>query len=75
MNEHLQHALARMATVTERAGHLTHDEQEALAVRLETLAEGLLWEQWFHLPDRYLAAQVTAGAAIADSAEAVQLHA
>ena len=57
MNEHLQHAMASIAAVTERAGHLTRDEQEALAVRLETFAESLHWEQWFHLPESYLADQ------------------
>jgi len=54
MNEHLQHALERMAAVAERAGYLTRDEQEALAVRLETLADSLYWEQWFHLSDGFL---------------------
>ncbi len=57
MNEHLRHAMASIAAVTERAGHLTRDEQEALAVRLEAFAERLRWEQWFHLPQSYMADQ------------------
>jgi hypothetical protein len=60
MNEHLQHALERMAAVAERAGYLTRDEQEALAVRLETLADSLYWEQWFHLSDGFLVDRVSA---------------
>jgi hypothetical protein len=71
MNEHLERAMVSMAAVAERAGHLTHDEQEALAVRLETLAESLRWEQWFHLPDNFLADQATAEAAVTDVAEVV----
>jgi hypothetical protein len=59
MNEHLQHALERMAAVAERAGYLTRDEQEALAVRLETLADSLYWEQWFHLSDGFLVDRVS----------------
>jgi hypothetical protein len=59
MNEHLQHAMASMAAVVERARFLTRDEQEALALKLEALAEGLHWEQYFHLPDRFLAIHVT----------------
>ena len=59
MNEHLQHAMASMAAVVERARYLTRDEQEALAMRVEALAEGLHWEQYFHLPDRFLADHVT----------------
>jgi hypothetical protein len=62
MNEHLQHAMASMAAVTERAGHLTRDEQETLAVRLDTFAERLHWEQWFHLPESFLADQAMADA-------------
>ena len=53
MNKRLQHAIASIAAVAERAGHLTDDEQETLAVRLETFAEGLYWEQWFGLPERF----------------------
>ncbi len=49
MNEHLQHALERMAAVAERAGYLTRDEQEALAVRLETLADSLYWDLVDHI--------------------------
>src|SRR5258708_36597742 len=60
MNEHLQHALERMAAVAERAGYLTRDEQEALAVRLETLADSLYWEQWVHLSDGFLVDRVSA---------------
>lgn len=75
MNEHVQRAMASMAAVAERASYLTRDEQETLAVRLETFAESLHWEQWFHLPERFLADQVTAEApmvaAVADVAEAV----
>ncbi len=80
MNEHVQRAVASMAAVAERAGYLTREQQETLAVRLETFAEGLYWEQWFHLPERFLADQVTADqvtavapkvAAVADVAEAV----
>jgi hypothetical protein len=52
MHEHLRRAMGRMAAVAERAGDLTLDEQEALAMRLETLADGLYWEQWFQLPDK-----------------------
>lgn len=62
MNEHVQHTMASLAALTERAGYLTRDEQETLAVRLETFAEGLRWEQWFHLPERFLADQVMAEA-------------
>lgn len=62
MNEHVQRAMARIAAVAERAGYLTRDEQETLAVRLETFAESLYWEQWFHLPESFLADQVTAEA-------------
>jgi hypothetical protein len=58
MNERLQHAMASIAVVAERAGYLTPDEQESLAVRLETLAESLYWEQWFGLPERFLADQL-----------------
>ena len=69
--------MASMAAVAERACYLTHDEQEALAVRLETVAEGLHWEQWFHLPETFLADQVTAeapeAAVVADGAEVVLL--
>lgn len=54
MNERLQHAMASMAAVAERARYLIRDEQEALAMRVEALAEGLHWEQYFHLPDRFL---------------------
>ena len=50
MNEPLQHAMASMAAVVKRARYLTRDEQEALAMRVEALAEGLHWEQYFHLP-------------------------
>jgi hypothetical protein len=53
MNERLQHAMASIAAVAERAGYLTSDEQESLAVRLETFAESLYWEQWFGLPERF----------------------
>jgi hypothetical protein len=60
MNEHLQHALERMAAVAERAGYLTRDEQEALAVRLETLADSLYWEQWFHLSDDFFVVNISA---------------
>jgi hypothetical protein len=58
MNEPLQHAMASMAAVSERARYLTRDEQEALAMRVEALAEDLHWEQYFHLPDRLLADHV-----------------
>lgn len=75
VNEHLQRAIASMAAVAERAGYLTRDEQETLAVRLETFAERLHWEQWFHLPESALADQITAEApkvaAVADVAEVV----
>ena len=60
MNERLQRALERMAAVAERAGYLTRDEQEALAVRLETLADSLYWEQWFHLSDGFLVDHILA---------------
>ena len=60
MNERLQHAMASIAAVAERACYLTPDEQEALAVRLETFAECLHWEQWFGLPERFLANQLKA---------------
>ena len=60
MNERLQRALERMAAVAERAGYLRRDKQEALAVRLETLADSLYWEQWFHLSDGFLVDHILA---------------
>ena len=62
MNERLQHAIASIAAVAERADYLTRDEQESLAVRLETFAESLYWEQWFGLPERFLVDQLVSGA-------------
>lgn len=58
MSAHLLLAMERMATVTNRARYLTRDEQEALAVRIESVADGLRWEQLFQLPDRFLADDV-----------------
>lgn len=55
-------AMERMAAVVERARYLTRDEQEALAVRIETVADGLHWEQWFLFPDRFLAESATSEA-------------
>jgi hypothetical protein len=62
MNEQLQHAMKSMAAGAEQARYLARDEQEALAVRLETLAEGLHWEQRFHLPVCFLADHVASEA-------------
>lgn len=62
MSTRLQEAMARMADVAKRAQYLTKDEQEALAVRIEAVADGLHWEQWFHLPDRFLTDELMSGA-------------
>lgn len=54
MSARLQLAMERMAEVANWARYLTRDEQEALAVRIESVADSLRWEQWFQLPNRFL---------------------
>lgn len=58
----MRHRLALSVATAHGAGRFRRTsalpppgEQEALAVRIDAVVDGVRWEQCFYLPDRYLA--------------------
>jgi hypothetical protein len=72
MTERLQQAVARaeanVAQLAKQAEHLTPEQQDELAGRIEALANELRWEELLNDPSRAAAVEALAEEALADLA-------
>ncbi|WIG59710.1 MAG: hypothetical protein OJF49_002457 [Ktedonobacterales bacterium] len=66
MTERLRRAMESVNDVVERAEQLNPEEQDALAARIEAMANELRWDELLNDPHRTASLDALAGEALAD---------